>query len=72
MRSYIHQQRCHRQQMEVRAEVEEAQGGDVGSTAKEAAAMPIKPRGGTNGWGVNRTSSWCWQRVLLVLLVWLT
>ena len=72
MRSYIRQQRCRGQQREVEAEVGEAQGGAAVGTAKEAVATSAKPRGGTNGWGSNKTPCWnCWQKVLLVLLVWM-
>ena len=59
--SYIHQQRCRRQQKGVEAEVEEAQGGAAVGATKEAVAAAAKARGGTNGWGGNRTSCWsCW------------
>ena len=69
MRSYIHQQRCRKQQKEVMAEVEGAQGeAAVGSTKAVTAAA--KARGGTNGWGGNRTSCWShWQKVLVVPMV---
>ena len=47
-------------------------GEEAGGAALEAAAPLARPRGGANGWGGNRASSWSrWQKVLLVLLVWL-
>ena len=50
--------------------MEEAQGGAAVGAAKETVATSAKARGGTNGWGGNRTSCWsCWQRVLLVWMV---
>ena len=52
--------------------MEEAQGGAAVGAAKEAVTTSAKARGGTNGWGGNMTSCWsCWQRVLLMLVVWL-
>ena len=50
-RSYIHQQRCRRQQKWVEPEVEDAHGGNAVGTVEEAVATPVKPRGGTNVWG---------------------
>ena len=42
------------------------------AVAKEAVTASAKARGGTNGWGGNRTSCWsCWQKVLVVVVVWL-
>ena len=43
---------------EVVVEVEEAQGGAAVGATKEAVAAAAKARGGTNGWGGNRTSCW--------------
>ena len=51
MRSYIHQQRCRKQQKEVMAVVEGAQGEAAVGATKEAVTAVAKARGGTNGWG---------------------
>ena len=52
--------------------VEGAQGGDVVGATKEAVTAAAKARGRGNGWGDNRTSCRSyWQKVLVVLLVWL-
>ena len=58
LRSYIHQQRCRRQQKGLEAKVEEAHGGAAVGATKEAMAAAAKAGGGTNGWGGNRTSCW--------------
>ena len=56
--------------MSVEAGMEKAQGGVAEGAALEATAPLVRARGGTNGWGGNRTSCWSWwQRVLLVLPV---
>ena len=57
MRSYIHQQRCRKQQKEVIDVVEGAQGETAVVATEEAVTAAAKANGGTNGWGGNRTSN---------------
>jgi hypothetical protein len=58
--------------MSVEAGLEQARVEEAGAAALVEAAPLAEPRGRTAGWGGNRTSRWrWWQRVLLVMLVWL-